>query len=511
MPQILGRCSRPPECNFLLIYSYPSFIFVVPAFFFLSHLAILISHSFRFDLLSAWDQRSLHLHLHSSKPYYPFLFRRIQNPRSIPKDGINKNPPATHTRVCLPGGIPWLCQRGLRRWQNVNSSPSITLAPQLTKGSCQGFDPWYHPNPSCVFSDTRGDNGFLLAKSYRSRDIICSKGAQAGHLTLTVQAGHSIDVQWTKWPESHHGYMIDSLAQCDGDCQKADLSALKFNKIAQQGRISKFAQGKPVTKKKTEVSGYFITDKFIDDGSLWKFTVPDYVAPGNYVYRNEIIALQMAMPGSPGAQHIPECVNIIVTGSGTDSLSSSGSSPTTWYNADDPGLRIDINSLPDSCPIPGPALYKPGQADALQSYGPVIPPTTTMEYKTSTSGYPKIAPTGYQMATSSGYPMVPPPGYQKLTPSDDQDITPPEKETTESKATQTPTSQDQTSENTPNSDAAVPKQKSNTSPSPDDFSVPDSATASQLLAIIEKCVTSLKQKLSSFSKVRRHARDVVKA
>lgn len=84
-------------------------------------------------------------------------------------------------------------------------------------------------------------------------------------------------------------------------------------------------------------------------------TIPN-LAPGNYVIRHEIIALH-AGGQTNGAQSYPQCINIVVSGSGTVKLSG-GTPATSFYKASDPGILFNVFRSFDSYTIPGPALQK---------------------------------------------------------------------------------------------------------------------------------------------------------
>ncbi|KAL8961047.1 MAG: hypothetical protein Q9183_005367, partial [Haloplaca sp. 2 TL-2023] len=72
---------------------------------------------------------------------------------------------------------------------------------------------------------------------YKNPDSICGKGATPAELSATVPAGGTVELQWTEWPVSHHGPVIDYLANCNGECQSVDKTQLQFNKIAEAGLI----------------------------------------------------------------------------------------------------------------------------------------------------------------------------------------------------------------------------------------------------------------------------------
>lgn len=155
--------------------------------------------------------------------------------------------------------------------------------------------------------------------------------------------------------------MINYLANCHGECEHADKTKLQFNKVTEKGLLHpnpKLAIGEQIDGTTT---GYWAGDELIDNGDLTWFEVPGWLAPGNYVLRHELIALHDAMDGGTGIQHVPQCINLIVTGEGNDSLES-GTLGTDLYRADQPGVVVNIFANPGEYVVPGPELYRPGSS-----------------------------------------------------------------------------------------------------------------------------------------------------
>ncbi|KAL8748015.1 MAG: hypothetical protein Q9190_000165 [Brigantiaea leucoxantha] len=225
-----------------------------------------------------------------------------------------------------------------------------------------------------------GDTGFVSPDGYANPDIICHKGATPGGAYVTVEAGGSIELQWSKWPESHHGPVLDYLANCNGDCTSVEKTALKFNKIDESGLIDD-----------TTPPGSWASDKLIAANNSWTTTIPKCVAPGNYVLRHEIIALHSSGDAN-GAQNYPQCINIKVTGSGTDKLAS-GTTGTALYKSDDPGILVSIYQKL-SYLIPGPKLFKCGSSTGdTSSSTPVASSTEAIAPVAPTSASPVSGPT----------------------------------------------------------------------------------------------------------------------
>jgi hypothetical protein len=204
------------------------------------------------------------------------------------------------------------------------------------------------------------DNGFP-DPVYDSPDMICHKGGKPGKASISVAAGTTIEVHWDTWPESHKGPVIDYLANANGDFASVDKESLAFVKIAEKGLTS----------------GSWAADELIANNNSWAVTIPSTVAAGNYILRHEIIALHSA--GSPGgAQNYPQCINVEVTGSGSDELSS-GTLGTELYTLNEEGIVFNLYNNPSSYPIPGPALMEGGNAGGDSPSAPFPVPSNGTE------------------------------------------------------------------------------------------------------------------------------------
>ncbi|CAI7648187.1 unnamed protein product [Penicillium pancosmium] len=226
------------------------------------------------------------------------------------------------------------------------------------------------------------DNGFVDGSSYSSSDIICHKDAKNAALSASVKAGGDVELQWTEWPESHHGPVITYLANCDGDCTTVDKTSLKFFKIDEAGLIDD-----------SNVPGTWASDNLISNNNSYTVTIPSSIAAGNYVLRHEIIALHSA-GDTNGAQNYPQCINLKVTGGGSDS--PAGTLGTALYKNTDPGIKVNIYQSLSSYEIPGPALY----SGASSGSGSSAATTAAASAATTTAGA-TVAP----VATSSATPV----------------------------------------------------------------------------------------------------------
>ncbi|KAK5082606.1 hypothetical protein LTR24_007912 [Lithohypha guttulata] len=186
--------------------------------------------------------------------------------------------------------------------------------------------------------------------------------------------------------------MISYLANCNGECTDVDKTALMFNKIDEAGLIDG-----------SVAPGRWASDAMIANNNTWVTTIPSTIAPGKYVLRHETIALHSAGEVG-GAQNYAQCVNLEVTGSGTDSLSA-GTLGTALYTADDAGLVYNIYQANTEYPIPGPALIAAARgsgSDSAPSATASISASVTGAFDNSTiSAAPTTFLTATRIATSS--------------------------------------------------------------------------------------------------------------
>ncbi|KAG9384676.1 Glycosyl hydrolase family 61 [Pyrenophora tritici-repentis] len=180
-------------------------------------------------------------------------------------------------------------------------------APEVIEWSC----------PECL------DNGFVSPDMYTdASQIACHKDATAGAKVAKVAAGGKIDISWTTWPESHVGPVIDYMAKVP-DATAAKAGDLEFFKIAAAG----FDGGK------------WAATKLIANNNTWSVTVPESIAPGQYVLRHEIIALHSAGDVN-GAQKLPQ-----------------GTPANKLYTPTDPGIKVSVYGDNSKYQMPGPALF----------------------------------------------------------------------------------------------------------------------------------------------------------
>lgn len=185
-----------------------------------------------------------------------------------------------------------------------------------------------------------------------------------------MTAGGTVDFHWTPWDASHEGPVLTYVANCGGDCADANKETLEWVKIDEGGKNDK---------------GEWAAVQLISTNNTWTTTVPETLAPGKYVFRHEIISLA-------GTQHYPSCINIEITGDGTDE--PKGTIGTELYTED------DAAGTEGGYVVPGPELYIPGTLPSASESGEVHPTAN------STIPAPSAAPTGTGVSSTASAPPV---------------------------------------------------------------------------------------------------------
>lgn len=241
----------------------------------------------------------------------------------------------------------------------------------------EGYDPTTFPfksDPPTVVGWTAGKTnmGPVTPAAYDSEDIICHVNAKPAGGYASVKAGDEIEAYWTDWPDSHKGPITHMLANCHGDCTTVSKTDLKFFKIAAVGLVND-----------DEQPGKWATDTLIANNNSWVIKIPEDLAEGNYVWRQEIIALHSA-ENVGGAQNYPQCINLAVTGTG--SLAPTGTLGEALYRESDAGILIDIYTTLTSYDIPGPTQI-PAGTNLVQSHLAVKSAASAIQKGVSVAGH----------------------------------------------------------------------------------------------------------------------------
>ncbi|KAI1388197.1 glycoside hydrolase family 61 protein [Hypoxylon trugodes] len=270
-----------------------------------------------------------------------------------------------------------------------------------------GYNPSYQyksPPPTVVGWSVPDDlqNTFIAPNQFSTPDMVCHLGAKPAGAAAPVKGGDIIEVQWTPWPASHKGPVLDYLAKCDGACETADKAKLKFFKIGEAGWVDK-------------ASDLWAANVLTNNNNSWLVRIPEDIAPGNYVLRHEIIALHAAANPN-GAQSYPFCFNLAIDSKGT--AAPDGIPATQFYKTDDPGIKFDLFSHPTAYVIPGPKLYS-GALPVSQTKPAAITATATGVYAFTAAAHVRAAvtttaalaadaaPTTFVVAAKAVSPAVP--------------------------------------------------------------------------------------------------------
>jgi cellulase len=271
----------------------------------------------------------------------------------------------------------------------------------------------YETDPPAVigWTETATDLGYVAPDAYGGGDIICHRGATNAQASATVKAGGTVVMEWNTWPESHHGPVIDyvsslldsylpgshlldqsplsrnslltpsQMASCNGDCTTVDKTTLSFFKIDEAGLITDTAS-----------PGTWASDQLIANNNSWSITIPSTIAAGNYVLRHEIIALHSA-GSTDGAQNYPQCINLEVTGGGSDI--PAGTLGESLYTETDLGILVNIYTTGLSYTIPGPTLWSGGSGATATSAAAGTDATSSATVVSSAASVTSVVPTTF--------------------------------------------------------------------------------------------------------------------
>ncbi|KAK3368490.1 glycoside hydrolase [Podospora didyma] len=173
-------------------------------------------------------------------------------------------------------------------------------------------------------------------------------GSAPAPLHAPAEAGSTVNLKWTFWPDSHMGPMLTYMARCpDTGCQDwLPGTEPVFFKVHHAGRY---------TTDKSYPNDIWATTPFMTaENGGYNYTIPSCLKAGYYLVRHEIIALHSAW-AEDGAQFYPSCHQLKVSGLGTVVPSSLVSLPGA-YRSLDPNILINVwNAGPYT--IPGPSVF----------------------------------------------------------------------------------------------------------------------------------------------------------
>ncbi|KAI0816878.1 glycosyl hydrolase family 61-domain-containing protein [Trametes gibbosa] len=204
------------------------------------------------------------------------------------------------------------------------------------------------PSPIRLVSD------ISPVKGASNPDLNCGLNAQLAELVAPANPGSTVEFQWSggagqKWPHNT-GPLMTYMASCGATtCDKFNGSSARWFKIDEAG------------KKAGDPSEWVQQD--IMNGDSYTLTLPQDLAPGDYLIRHEIIALHLAVDKG-GAEFYPSCTQVRVggTGSGKPTDADTVTFPG-GYSDDDPGIfdpTVIANLAAASAGVTPPASATPG-------------------------------------------------------------------------------------------------------------------------------------------------------
>ncbi|KIY72566.1 lytic polysaccharide monooxygenase [Cylindrobasidium torrendii FP15055 ss-10] len=205
-------------------------------------------------------------------------------------------------------------------------------------------DPYLSPEPERIVRKIPG-NGPVTDLSLI--DVQCNGYTDGSFSTAPapifapIAAGGDVAFNWTTWPDTHKGPIITYMAKAPSDITawEPGTDAVWF-KIDEAG---------------LEDGVWAAPDGLAATNSVYTVTIPEALAPGQYIIRHEIIALHSAYE-YPGAQVYPSCAQVEVTGSGTGTPTDLVAFPGA-YDGDTPGIVFDVYNSNSTYTIPGPAVW----------------------------------------------------------------------------------------------------------------------------------------------------------
>lgn len=205
-----------------------------------------------------------------------------------------------------------------------------------------GNAPNADPNPSPL----RQVSDVGPVKGASNPDVNCGLSAQPASQVASANPGSTVQFDWrggdlSHWPHNT-GPIMTYMASCgDTTCDKFNPQSAQWFLIDRQGQYS---------------NGSWIQSSLMNN-ALVNVQIPSNIAPGNYMIRNEIIALHLAVTMG-GAEFYPSCGQLQIGGSGTGKPAQSDLVKLPGaYKDTDPGI-FDPNVFNEGATytFPGPNI-----------------------------------------------------------------------------------------------------------------------------------------------------------
>ncbi|KAF2438806.1 lytic polysaccharide monooxygenase [Karstenula rhodostoma CBS 690.94] len=186
-----------------------------------------------------------------------------------------------------------------------------------------------------------------------STAIACNGGpngaVQQTPTVITLQAGSSAKLTWRHTLTSGSNDVIDASHKGPVMAYLKKVTDAKTDAGPGSGWFK-------IAEDGLDAAGKWGVERLIASGGVQTVTIPQCIAPGQYLLRGELIALHGAS-SSGGAQFYMECAQINIQGGSASKTPSSVSLPGA-YKASDPGILYNLYSGQRSYTVPGPSVFK---------------------------------------------------------------------------------------------------------------------------------------------------------
>ncbi|KXX81149.1 putative endo-beta-1,4-glucanase D [Madurella mycetomatis] len=189
-------------------------------------------------------------------------------------------------------------------------------------------------------------------RDLKSRDLACNtKGGDPVPEFVKVSAGDELSFRWYHYNPNDPGDILDSS-----------------HKGAILTYIAPYTEGNgagPIWSKIAQEdfeNGQWATIKMIENGGKVDFSLPKSLAPGQYLIRQELLALHMAdtrgdEDPNRGAESYPSCVQVEVEEGPGEAIPDQDFDFNKGYKYDDPGIFFNIHVPFESYTPPGPPIW----------------------------------------------------------------------------------------------------------------------------------------------------------
>ncbi|KAK2752011.1 glycoside hydrolase family 61 protein [Colletotrichum kahawae] len=234
-------------------------------------------------------------------------------------------------------------------------------------------------------------------KDITSKEIVCNADPSAKTGFAPIEAGKSVVFEWyhnTRGDDIIDGSHKGPLSTYIAEYTEGDGTGAIWTKISEE----KYANGK-----------WPVDTLIANKGKSGEVTIPASLKPGKYLLRHEIIALHesdttYAPNSARGAQFYPSCVQIEVSGSGSD-VPPENFDFQTGYKYTDSGIHFNLyNDDASSYKAPGPEVWTGGAGSGSGS----TPATSAAPAATSKAAATSAAaaPTTLATQVSSAAPVA---------------------------------------------------------------------------------------------------------